>query len=146
MRKFLLAVCTAPVLFLASCTPDVAEIQRITQQVCGFVPTAVTIASYFPNPYTVPAGMIADAICSGSAQADQITRDLQVVERVVWHDAQQYGLGGGNEVQSGDEPHHRGGSHRQCKASRPKMTCRSSRVHSDVRTRPHDIDRSRPSA
>lgn len=79
MRKLLLAACTAPFLFLSACTPDVAEIQRITQQVCGFVPTAVTISSMFPNPYTVPAAAIAQAICSAvTAQVPMSTRSRMV--------------------------------------------------------------------
>ena len=63
MRKLLLAIVLAPLMFLSACTPDVSEIQRITTQICGFVPTAVQVASWFPNPYTAPAGAIATAIC-----------------------------------------------------------------------------------
>ena len=66
MRKALLAFALAPFLFLASCV-DITEIQRITTQICGFVPTAVQVASWFPIPYTVPAAAIAQAICTAVA-------------------------------------------------------------------------------
>ena len=64
LRSLFVAAAMLPTAFLTSCTPDVSEIQRITQQICGFIPTAVVVANFFPNPYTVPAATVAQAICS----------------------------------------------------------------------------------
>ncbi len=79
MKKFLLSLCLLPTLFLSACTPDVSEIQRITQQICGFVPTAVQVASWFPIPYTAPAGAIATAICQ--AVTTQVTHSARLKSR-----------------------------------------------------------------
>lgn len=67
MKKFMQTVGVCSFLSLGSCTPDIATIQKATVQICGFVPTAVVIASLFPNPYTIPAGAIAQAICDAVA-------------------------------------------------------------------------------
>ena len=61
MRKYIISALAG--LLLASCTPTLAEIQAATIKLCGFVPDAVAVASFFPNPYVVPAVTIAQAIC-----------------------------------------------------------------------------------
>lgn len=48
---------------LAGCTPDITQIQQQTARICGFVPTAVVITNFFPNPYTAPVLTVAQAIC-----------------------------------------------------------------------------------
>ena len=64
---------------LASCTPDLAAIQQATVQACGFLPTAVVVAGLFPNPYTLPASAIAQAICA--AVATQVPLSTRLTAR-----------------------------------------------------------------
>lgn len=55
----------ASVLLIGACTPlNIQQIQQFTQQICGFLPTAVQVANLFPNPITVPAEVVATAICN----------------------------------------------------------------------------------
>jgi hypothetical protein len=61
LKKILLA----SVLLFGACTPlNIQQIQAFTVQICGFLPTAVTIANFFPNPITIPAETVAQAICA----------------------------------------------------------------------------------
>jgi hypothetical protein len=67
MRKILLVI--ASCFSLVGCTVTLAEIQAATVQACGFLPTAVTVASFFPavGPYIGTAGAIAQTICTAVA-------------------------------------------------------------------------------
>jgi hypothetical protein len=64
-KKSLVSVLLGSAILLGSCTPlNLQQIIQFTIQICGFVPTAVTIANFFPNPITVPAEVVATAICN----------------------------------------------------------------------------------
>lgn len=66
MRKLMTAAALAAGVLLAGCnvpTVTLQQIQQACQTGCNFLPTAVDIANVFPTPYTVPAEVIATAIC-----------------------------------------------------------------------------------
>lgn len=70
MKKFLSTLCLGVGLLVGACTPDqtatLAQIQQAAVQACGFLPTAVTVASLFPTTgqYIGTASSIASAICA----------------------------------------------------------------------------------
>jgi hypothetical protein len=65
LKKTLLAGAVAMSTLLFGCEPlNIQQIQQFTVQICGFLPTAVQVANLFPNPITVPAEIVAQAICS----------------------------------------------------------------------------------
>jgi hypothetical protein len=76
LKKALASVLLGVAILVGACTPlNIQQIQAFTVQICGFLPTAVQIANFFPNPITVPAEMVAQAICSAVlAQVPPATR------------------------------------------------------------------------
>jgi len=68
MKKVLSTFCLGVGLLLGACdqTATLQQIQQATVVACGFLPTAVTVASLFPttNQYIGTANQIASAICA----------------------------------------------------------------------------------
>jgi hypothetical protein len=65
LKKMLVSAALGAAILLGACQPlNVQQIQQFTVQICGFLPTAVQVANLFPNPITVPAEVIATAICN----------------------------------------------------------------------------------
>ena len=73
LRRLMLALPLLGAISLGGCatvfpsgTPTVAEIQSITVTVCGFLPTASTVANILANgnPIVATATAVANAICA----------------------------------------------------------------------------------
>lgn len=66
MKKMLSVLVASVALLLAGCQPTTEDIQKATQTLCGFVPTAVVIGGFIPgvSDFTTSAGAIATAICT----------------------------------------------------------------------------------
>lgn len=67
MKKLLLVAALGSSALLGGCDPaNLAQIQQATTVACGFVPTAVLVASVIPQsaPFAAPAEAIAQAICA----------------------------------------------------------------------------------
>lgn len=90
MRKAIIsAAVIVAAISVAGCENEIsaeqlAQIQQATKIACGFVPTAVTVASMFPNAAApaMAAGSIAKVICDAVTQQQALGIKSQESSRV----------------------------------------------------------------
>ena len=89
MKKLAMLLLTASSITLGSCAgtlpPSVSSVQQLAVAVCGFLPTASTVANIIAagNPLVATGEAIANAICAAVTPAKLSGRKLGAIQPMV---------------------------------------------------------------